>query len=109
MDKLFEHELYLRLLHQADPRICTALIRFGSPSFLSVLTACALNVLLRNVPVNDHELKILRRHRKTIHGIACQTQRCSAKRRTLLSKTGLRILRLIVELVLRALDADLLQ
>jgi hypothetical protein len=104
MENLLRHELYLRLLIDAPQPVYTALIRSCPDSLLCVICAAAITLLLHKTPVSPEEIKLLKAQRRVVHNLANSSHSAGRKRRTITSKRGLPVTRLILRATLRALD-----
>ena len=103
-----ENEPYLRLIVDCSPRLRKALINEGPVELLCVLTACAINILSRTVPVTESEIAELKKHRNIIYTFADKKQSVNQKRVTLSENhKALNAIALVVIPVLRAYDHGL--
>lgn len=104
MENLLRHELYLRLIVDAPQPVCTAIIRNCPDSLICVICAAAITLLLHKTPVSTEEIKLLKSQRRMVHNLANTSHSAARKRRTIISKRGLPITRLILQATVRALD-----
>ena len=103
-----ENEPYLRLIVECSPRLRKAVINEGPLELLCILTACAVNILSRTVPVTNSELSELKKHRALIYSFANKKQSANQKRATLTDNhKALNAIVLVVLPVLRAYDHGL--
>lgn len=87
-----------------DQRIKRAIYLYADESLTCVLCACALNILLGNVPLDDDEIAKLKTVREFLHKLADQTQKESSKRRLIGGSLGCTVIPAVVRVALRAVD-----
>ena len=92
----------------ADPeinrKIKRAIFLYAGESLTCALCACALNILLGNIPLEVDELAKLKSVRRFIHKLADRKQKESAKRRLIGGSLGCRVVPAVVRAALRAAD-----
>lgn len=106
IDLLLEHEYLLRVLLCSPPKLCSAIIEHSPNSLLLCLCSCAINLLNHKIPVTDTELETFKSQRVRLHALADRTQSYKKKRELLLKPASVRLIVLVVEPVLRALDEE---
>ena len=106
--QIAEIEPYLRLIVECSPRLRKAIINEGPIELLCLLTACAVNILSRTVPVTTTELNELKQHRALIYSFADKKHSANQKRAVLTDNPkALTAIVLVVLPVLRAYDHGL--
>lgn len=87
-----------------DQRIKRAIYLYASESLTCTLCACALNILLGNIPLDGDEIAKLKSVREFVHTLADQNQKESSKRRLIGGSLGCKVIPAIVRVALRAVD-----
>lgn len=69
-ERLKKHALMLKLLAQAKPVMCKAIIQAADRDLIICLCECAQNILNGNVPLSKCHLKRLQRYRSDVRKFA---------------------------------------
>ena len=76
---------------------------------ITLICCLALNILLRNITVNEKELQILKKNPMIIKTIANRHQTGKSKRKFLTNPKTFKIISLICKITARNLEEDLLE
>ncbi len=71
-----------------DHRIKKSILNYGPDTLITCLCCCCLNLIKGNLPLNQSQLKKLKRHRKWIRNVADTSSTVSKKRKFLTNKGG---------------------
>jgi hypothetical protein len=85
--RLKKHALLLKVLAEAQPHMCKAIIREGDRELITCLCECAKNILNGNVPLKKSHLKRLQRYRKDVRTIV-KKRTSKHKKKKILQKGG---------------------
>ena len=84
---LKKHAHLIKVLAQAKPQMCKAIVRAADKNLIICLCECAQNLLKGNVPLSKAQLKKLKRYRKEVQTLA-QKRTSQSKRKEILQKGG---------------------